>query len=677
MTDAPASEALDPQRTALLTDFARGCSAAASAVSRYPAGHPSVETAVTRLIETAGRVTSARAFRLTVLPRGLLLDRRAPAKPDQAVPELARLLHQHFISGFVLHDGGDAMTWHALLGLLARPPEEVREAGGIGHLWSDKGGLTTADHRRSIELREVDYERLLLSRTLGDPATIEQIFDSLLSGQTDSLDPSAHKMLGEMIHDSATLELFATELARRVGPDAGAHAETLLHLLRSAVELTADDDDVLRDEATGNLAKLLTGLNAETMADLLRGRGTPAAMAGGRNVVDAVTERMASEDVATFVSGSIAAENGASHRLAEAFQALVPDLDDRRQMVSLVGEQLAESPFGQTDAFPDIWKQAETLLTSYQDEQFVSDQYARELDVARTQATEVENISDDPKERIDSWLATISNPALRALDLQLLLDLLDVERDPFRWRDIAGTVCRHIEDLTLSGDLERALKLLDSIARKRPDDDAPVEADSVGSFAREAIDRVVAGPAMRHALARLRTGDETDVKQVRQLCDTLGPGIVMSLAEMLATERDARIRRTVRDILVGFGARGRDAGRQLLHAPDWEVRQTAAFLLREFGGSEGLAELRHLLTDAEPLVQREALRAMVRVGDERAYQVLATVLAEAPSTSRAPPAADIPTRRAGGPAVSLSADPSRPSHTERRLRRRDRDPGGG
>ena len=520
MTDAPASEALDPRRAAHLTDFARGCSAAARAVSLYPAGHPAVETAVTRLIETAGRVTAAEAFRLTVLPDGLLLDRLAPAQPDQAVPEFARLLHQHLISGFVLHDGGDAKTWHTLLGLLARPPEEVREAGGIGHLWSDKGGLTTEDHRRSIELREVDYERLLLSRALGDPATLEQIFDSLVAGELGNLDPTARSMLGEIIRDTDKLELFTAELLEHIGPDGGSQAEALSHLLRSATELTAGDEDVLRDEAMGNLAKLLTGLNAETMADLLRRRGTPAAMAGGQDAVQAVTERMASEDVATFVSGSIAAENAASHRLAEAFQALVPDLDDRRQMVSLVGEQLAESPFGQTDAFPDIWKQAETLLTSYSDEQFVGDQYARELDVARTQATEVDNISDDPKERIDSWLATISNPALRALDLQLLLDLLDVEREPFRWRDIAGTVCRSIEDLTLSGDLQRALKLLDSIARRRPDDAAPVEADSIGSFAREAIDRVAAGPAMRHAVARLRTGRGTAAHRRRDRRDT-------------------------------------------------------------------------------------------------------------------------------------------------------------
>ena len=121
MTDAPAPEPLDSERAAHLTEFARGCGAAARAVSLYPAGHPGVETAVKRLVETAGRVTAAEAFRLTVLPDGLLLDSRAPPQPDQAVPELARLLHQHLISGLVLHDGGDATTWQTLLGLLQGP----------------------------------------------------------------------------------------------------------------------------------------------------------------------------------------------------------------------------------------------------------------------------------------------------------------------------------------------------------------------------------------------------------------------------------------------------------------------------------------------------------------------------------------------------------------------------
>ena len=204
MTDAPSPEPPDPQRAASLVAFARGCSAAARALSLYPAGHPAVDAALARLIETTGTVTGGEPFRLTVLQHGLLLDGRAPAKPDQAVEELAQLLHHQFISGLVLHDGGDATTWQTLLGLLGQRPEETREAGGIGHLWSEEGGLTTEDQRRSIELRELDYERLLQERALGDPATLEQIFESLASGHMDSLDPAALESLGEITHDPAS-----------------------------------------------------------------------------------------------------------------------------------------------------------------------------------------------------------------------------------------------------------------------------------------------------------------------------------------------------------------------------------------------------------------------------------------------------------------------------------------
>src|ERR1051326_9349625 len=60
----------------------------------------------------------------------------------------------------------------------------------------------------------------------------------------------------------------------------------------------------------------------------------------------------------------------------------------------------------------------------------------------------------------------------------------------------------------------------------------------------------------------------------------------------------------------------------LMNAANWEVRRTAAFLLREFGGAEGLKELVPLPPDAEPLVQREAIQALVLNGTDAAAQIL-------------------------------------------------------
>jgi HEAT repeat protein len=52
------------------------------------------------------------------------------------------------------------------------------------------------------------------------------------------------------------------------------------------------------------------------------------------------------------------------------------------------------------------------------------------------------------------------------------------------------------------------------------------------------------------------------------------------------------------------------------------VRRTALYLLQEFGGQEALPELKELLNDSSPQIQREAVRAILSIGTEKAFQVL-------------------------------------------------------
>jgi HEAT repeat protein len=80
--------------------------------------------------------------------------------------------------------------------------------------------------------------------------------------------------------------------------------------------------------------------------------------------------------------------------------------------------------------------------------------------------------------------------------------------------------------------------------------------------------------------------------------------------------------------------KGREVIQQLTAASNWEVRRTAAYLLREFGGSEGLQELFPLLADAEPLVQREAIEGLVRNGTDEAAEILLKALTRASGRAR-------------------------------------------
>src|SRR5687767_15403782 len=147
-----------------------------------------------------------------------------------------------------------------------------------------------------------------------------------------------------------------------------------------------------------------------------------------------VASRMTDTTLGGFVAKGVMAEGGATTRLAQAFQALVPDNERRPGLLEIARTQVAESPLGQTEGFLDMWKNVSDMLTSYSDEQWVSESYARELSGARTQALEVERVSDDPPERIGAWVMTVGTAEVRAMDLRLLLDLLTIEADPERWK---------------------------------------------------------------------------------------------------------------------------------------------------------------------------------------------------------------------------------------------------
>src|SRR6185295_1331540 len=161
---------------------------------------------------------------------------------------------------------------------------------------------------------------------------------------------------------------------------------------------------------------------------------------------------------------------------------------------------------------------AEKLLTSYSDESYVSEVYARELSGARTRAIDVEQASDDPPERVGVWVASVDSSALRSLDLLLLLDLLRLEQDNARWGDLMAPVVRNLEDLLLVGDFDSAMELLAVIAAATSDESAKERRQ----HAMIAIDMLVAGSMMRHIVTHLLSIDDASFERVKTMCVSLG-----------------------------------------------------------------------------------------------------------------------------------------------------------
>lgn len=622
MTPLPAPEALPPDLALRLTDFARACKAATRSVSLYPDSHPAITASLARLVEAATKATAGGPLTIAVLPEGLQVDQRAPARPDAAIGELATILHQHLVGELRVLHGADPAAWRSFLLLLGRTTEELLAEGGIARMWTTSGGT-------HLQIREIDYAEVLRERKSGAEAAWDDIVAHCLTGSATDLDPETMRVLLEIAGDAGRL----AQLTQRINDDASqlggirAQARALVRLFRAMAASAIACAPERLDQVLTNAAQAAGRLSPDVMLELLTERyqgGTEV------DVVGEVVDRMSDATIASFVASSVITERGATARLAQAFQALVPDQERRESLVSLAQAEVAHTPLGRDGAFEDLWQRASALLLSYRDENFVSTDYARELSSARSQAVDVEKVSDDPPERVAAWLATISESELRHLDLQLLLDLLEIEEDHDKWTAIVDPVVARVDDLVLLGDFESAVPLARALLG---------HAETGGHSTRRpvaalALERLATGRLMDHLVGHLRTIDDETFEHVKVLCHALGAPVIRPLAEALAAEDRGRAFRRLTDVLVSFGSRGRDAVEQLKNSANPAVRRTAVYLLRAFGGNDALPELAPLLDDADSNVQREAIRAIVTIGTAEAYAILERGLTTGSDRSR-------------------------------------------
>lgn len=608
---------MSAEQSLALAEFARTCKAAARSVSLYPATHPAIQLSLSRVIAATGRLVPAGDLTLTIHPQMIVIDGRAPLKPDPVIGEFAELLHDRLVGALRVERAADAQDWRALLLLLGRPAEELIAEGGIGKAWTGTG-------RQHFDIREIDYAEVLRERAGGQGAEWDSIIAFCLQGEAAALDERALVSLLDTLGDASKF----AELLDRVqsetstgGASVGQRAAALLQLVKRMMEASAE-----RSGEQGAEVVLQTAANAASrltpeMLLALIGQAR-AADTEQAKVAAGVVERMGDDTIASFVAGAVTAERGATDRLAQAFEALVPEFERKERLLDLAKDEVAQSPLGQEAGFENLWESAASMLTSYSDKGFVSDEYARELSGARAQAIDVERISDDPPERVQEWLSTVADPALRQLDLNLILDLLRIEDDPDKWRTIARVGATEIERRTLLGNVGEAQALADAILGEAGGEGR----EQLKAAAEAEADALANGPLLRHVILHLRKVEDAEVERYNRLCHTLGPRVIRPLAESLATEENNRAIRRLRELLLAFGAAGRQSVEQLKHSPNPAVRRTAIDLLRVFGGREALPELASMLDDADPQVQREAIRAIVQIGTEEAYAVLENAL---------------------------------------------------
>src|SRR5687768_10052955 len=322
---------LDQDSTAKLTDFARACKAAARAVSLYPATHPAIRLSLGRLVDASSRITSKGSVTLGVVPNNLLMDGASSPKPDQAVRETAALLHDHMIGIVTLHSSPDPDGWLPFLNILAKSFDEVRAAGGIARLWAATG-------QRHLDLQEIDYADILRERASGQESRWNDIIRACLNLDSP-LDEEALRGLMEVCGDPERFSEFVLALEQDGETNMGSKASALLRMLRGVVDLVSRTDPTKIEPLLKTIAQGFGTLSPELLLELLSteaGRADKAA-----DLVLHVASRMTDATLGGFVANGVIAQQGATTRLAQAFQALVPDNDRRPGLLEIARSQVA------------------------------------------------------------------------------------------------------------------------------------------------------------------------------------------------------------------------------------------------------------------------------------------------------------------------------------------------
>jgi len=618
-------ELLSTEETNRVVDLARACKAAQRAVLLYPPSHPAIAVTLARIVQTTSiEALGGAPARITVLPEDVRIEGRKPARDDEAVGAFARLLHEHLVGEILIHPGGDKDAWMSFLLLLGRPPDEIRGEGGIGRVWTTMAG-------RHVELREIDYSEVLRERKGSLGSEWDDIISNCLEGSvTLELDEEALAALASLAGDGEKLAELMGAVEERSAGGISAKSAAIMRMIRTVLMSVSAKLPDMVDTMLQNVASAVGQLTPELLMGLLA-EDANSVHDGQDRVMDNVVSHMPDKLIANFVSRNVIAEGSSTDRLAQAFQALVDGEQHRERVLSIAREDVAASPMGSSSEFDGVWKGvAQKLLMSYADKPFVSDSYARELSTARAHAVDVEKVSDDPPERVTGWLTTVSTTSLRSLDISLLLDLLRLEENDTRWGELMAPVVHTLEDLLLVGDFESAAALVEVIAAAA----TGIESKQRRQHGLIAIDMIVAGPMMQHMVIHLATVEETQFERIKTMCLSLGEVLVRPLAETLAAEQRSRTRERLTEILLAFGASAQRTIERLKNSPNAVVRRTAIQLMRQFGGNEALPDLTELLDDNEPQVQREAVRAILNIGTDKAYQVLQQALATGNEQSR-------------------------------------------
>ena len=258
------------------------------------------------------------------------------------------------------------------------------------------------------------------------------------------------------------------ERSRAQGQSAEATHEAVVRLLRSLANYAAshapdDFDEVMNNIASRHDARVPRA-DAFAARRCQPGAETDGRLESGVDLGGEVRARFTEERLAAFVAENVSRDRGATGRLAEAFNALVTSDDQRDTALLLAEERVSLSPLGSDPQFNDIWTHVVKMLMSV---------LGCGLRTGRVRSRAERSPGAGGRDRADHRRSAGSHRRLdlhrddrdlRALDQQMLVDLLRLEDRPEAWASVLELALARLEQLVLVSDLRLAGEIAGALA---------------------------------------------------------------------------------------------------------------------------------------------------------------------------------------------------------------------
>ena len=562
--------------------------------------------------------------------------------PGQAVvAQLAKRLHRHGVARLHFDIRLEAGSLQRLAELVATDSQQLDAKGGLEVVFNKN--RPTGIHAEFLEL----------DRLFDDEAgEVEDIWEALLDGfraaaDVDDIDwDSLVSNLDRLQDFVAWVAAHVDEIAERTGYEnidvfrfvveriggiaaalSNEHVnflvlamrrifdqidpETLIDLLADPLEIEIEEEEAAQPSAM-SLSDFLSGAAADP--NLERGQQKRTI-----DITQVIACGLEPEQAEQLILHTMSTREGSSTRLYGLFSRLMEGREDRlpiaRRVRSFLDQQIAEP--GSDQSFLEMWPRLSNVLEGEAPDRFVSQRYNMTLqrllaDDSLAGAWPVERIRPRIKEMRPEFV--VRRKAL------VIADILTIEQDDDQYAKVAAELEGALHELVVHDEYTLALRLLHTLDDHA--DDNAEKTESQRQLAAGIFSRFYEPAALRQLLRDALGNPGQGIDEVVEIVQLGGADIVPTILDTLADEDVRRVRQRLLKILTTLGTSVTEVAAGRLDDERWYFVRNLVLLLGETGDERQLENVASLVEHSEARVRRQALESVVKLGGEKAPDLL-------------------------------------------------------